>query len=762
MRRLVIVLAFCSLLGSQSVLKKVTFRFQPLISGVEDVFLAGTFNDWSGSSTPMLDEDGDGDYETTLLLRPGTYQYKFVVDGAWITDPEANAYADEGRGEPNALITVTSDLQSPVFKQGDGAVFTDHLSQKLDYFLVNPMETGLEFRTRAYLEDVETVELYYRPSGRDLQRRPFQATEDDGVFQYYRIFIDVDPDSSMYFTICFQDGDTLFYSIPEGLVPDLPEVKEWFHYGSEMLPGFQVPEWVRHGIFYQIFPERFCNGNPGNDPDFSESYYTGKTTLPTEGKLNGEFFHLVEDWYDVSGLKESPYRTDGRPDLYSFYGGDIQGVMKKLDYLKNLGITIIYFNPLNQGKSNHKYDPVDYLSIDPHFADESIFKKFVRKAHDCGIRIIVDMAFNHTGDSHFAFIDTKEKGPDSKYWHWYEWHQWPLPEDGCPTPCFYYECWWDFPLHPNLNFDLSRPNPEENDVRDIKEAEPNIEVVRYILEVARYWLGELDIDGFRLDVPNEVPFWFWDEFRQVVEQVKPDAFLIGEIWGNAMPWLGPRCFHSTMNYKYFRDPVLKFILKGWGTAEEFDQTLTTGRNLYPIQAGLSMMNLMGSHDTERVIHQANGNIKRVMMAALFSMTYPGVPHIYYGDEVGLEGGKDPDNRRTFPWNWKADEKRRQIHGFYQGMARLRHRYPALRIGDFKTVYSQKKTFAYLRQDLENIFLIVLHNNEHAEMVQLTLSDIEIQANGNIVDLLSGNKVRIEKDTINIHFSGLDGMIFKLR
>ncbi|MFC1569525.1 alpha-amylase family glycosyl hydrolase [bacterium] len=759
MKRIVLYLIIaCGILWSQTVLKQVTFRFQPVISGVENIFLAGTFNDWSDSRAPMSDEDGDGVYEVTILMRPGTYQYKFVVDGAWITDPEAEAYADEGRGESNALITVTEDQASPVFKRGDAHIFTDRLAQTFDYFLVNPMETGLEFRTRAYVKDVMLIELLYGSSEETITHCVFNPTENDGIFQYYRVFIEMDPENNLDFVLCFQDGEIKLYSTPQGFIPDLPALTDWFHYHAKTLPRFTVPDWVQQGIFYQIFPERFCNRDQTNDPDFSESYYQGKTKLPPEGKLNGEYFHLVQDWDDISGLSLSPYRTDGRPDLYSFYGGDIQGVMDKLNYLKDLGITIIYFNPLNQGKSNHKYDPVDYLSIDPHFADESTFKAFVKKAHKKGIRVIVDMAFNHTGDSHFAFLDTQEKGPDSKYWLWYEWHDWPLPEGGCPTPCFYYDCWWDFPLHPNLNFDLSRPNPKENDIRNISEAEPNQEVVDYILEVARYWLGDLDIDGFRLDVPNEVPFWFWAEFRRVVEEVKPDAFLIGEIWGNAMPWLGPTCFHSTMNYKYFRDPVLKFIGKGQGSAKEFDQTLTTGRNLYPLQASLSMMNLMGSHDTERIIHQADGNVRRVMLAALFSMTYPGVPHIYYGDEVGLEGGKDPDNRRTFPWNWKSSHKRRGVHDFYRKLVRLRHRYSALRTGQFKSVFSTGKTFAYIREDQDHRFLIILHNENQINTVCIPLGKCGFRKNNRFKDLLNGKRYVMTSDTLKLEFQGLDGKL----
>ncbi len=756
------ILILWSVLNGQSVLRQVTFRFQPVISGVDKVFVAGTFNDWSDSSDPMTDEDGDGVYEARLLLRPGTYQYKFVVDGTWMTDPEASAYADEGRGESNALITVAEDDGEPDFQKGDGKIFTQGLAQKLDYSLVNPLDIGLEFKTRAYTEDVEFIQLLYRIPGGIVKRCYFNPTDNDGIYQYYHAFIESSTRSPVDFVIRYQDGKTVKFGTPSGLVEQFSEDSEWFHYSPDVLPKFEVPSWVQEGIFYQIFPDRFCNGDSTNDQDFKEPYYKGLTELPPGGKFNGEYFHLVKDWTNIKGLQKSPYRTDGRPDLYSFYGGDIQGVMDHLAYLKALGITIIYFNPLNEGKSNHKYDPVDYLSIDPHFADEATFKAFVKAAHKAGIRIIVDMAFNHTGDCHFAFVDTKLKGPDSKYWDWYEWHEWPLPEGGCATPCFFYDCWWDYPLHPNLNYDLSRPNAEENDIHDVTKAQPNHEVVEYILSVAEYWLGELDIDGFRLDVPNEVPFWFWAQFRQVVEKVKPDAFLIGEIWGNAMPWLGPECFHSTMNYKYFRDPVLKFIGRGEGDALEFDQTLTTGRNLYPLAATLSMMNLMGSHDTERFIHQAGGDTRRLKLAALFSMTYPGVPHIYYGDEVGLDGGKDPDNRRPFPWNWKSDSMRRDVHDYFQKAASLRHAYTVLSTGDFQTVSAEGMVYAYLRRNGEQRFLVVLHNDSVSETVHLKNAALNLKKGREVEDLIRNKKIRIFEDNLlSVPFDGIEGALIRL-
>ncbi|HSG27988.1 MAG TPA: glycoside hydrolase family 13 protein, partial [Candidatus Krumholzibacterium sp.] len=409
------------------------------------------------------------------------------------------------------------------------------------------------------------------------------------------------------FCFVFFDGGKRFFATPAGFVEEKPDAGSMFEYSSDSLKPFFTPDWAKNGVFYQIFPDRFRNGDKSNDQDFKEPYYEGVTELPASGKTNGEYFHFVEQWTNVSGLSKSPYRTDGKPDYYSFYGGDIAGVMEKIPYLRDLGITIIYFNPLNEARSNHKYDPMDYLKIDPHFSDEATFKKFTAAAHEAGIRVIVDMAFNHTGDWHFAFVDSKEKGRKSKYWDWYEWKRWPLPSGNVPNPLDYYDCWWGFGIHPNLNYDLSRPNAQENAIDDISQAEPNMAVLEYILQVARYWLGDLDIDGFRLDVPNEVPMWVWKEFRRVVDEVKPDAFLIGEIWSNAMPWLGPHCFHSTMNYKYFRDPVLKYFGQGYGTAEQLDRDLAPGRSVYPLQATQVMMNLIDSHDTERFLNTAGSD-----------------------------------------------------------------------------------------------------------------------------------------------------------
>ncbi len=742
----------------KKVLKRVHFHYEPVIGGVRNVSLAGTFNEWKPSETPMLDEDGDGIYETIVELPVGRYQYKFVVDGNWITDPHAQDFTDDNRGGKNALITVDETFEDAAHMKGDRIMALDDIPLQVDYSMVNPLDQdSIEFNTRAYREDVRSVTLIWCKEGSPEQSTPMISNGTDNVYEYFRAVLFVPVATPLFFTFRYEDGGESMYAAAGRFVKEKPKTAEMFFYDPSKLRPFYTPEWAKRGIFYQIFTDRFCNGDRSLDPDFHEVWY-GDNTLPPGGKTNGEYFHLVEDWNDVEGLIKSPYRTDGRPDYYSFYGGDIPGVMQKLPYLEALGVTILYFNPLNIAKSNHKYDAIDYLKIDPHFADESMFRAFVREAHRLGIRIIVDMAFNHTGDWHFAFRDTREKGPKSKYWNWYEWKTWPIPEGPMPEFCDYYSCWWGFSLHPNLDYDLSRPNELENDIENIEEAKPNWDVVHYVLETVHYWLGVLDIDGFRLDVPNEVPFWFWKEFRKVVDEVKPDALLVGEIWGNAMPWMGPHCFHSTMNYKYFKDPVIRFFAQRMTDAETFDRELAPGRKLYPIQATEVMMNLIGSHDTIRFFELADKDERRMMLAALFQMTYIGTPHIYYGDEVGLEGGKDPDNRRPFPWNWESDPRSKRMHDFYSQVTMLRHRHPALSLGRFIPVLAKGRIYAYLRQDEKEKILVILNNETGVQDVQIDLGPFGFKKP--LEDLLHPRKYTLKKNKLSIRMEGLSGSVLQ--
>jgi len=485
------------------------------------------------------------------------------------------------------------------------------------------------------------------------------------------------------------------------------------------VPDFKVPEWVSEGVIYQIFPDRFCNGNPKLNPDFSEWYYDNCKTPPDKGqhlKPFQEYFHFVENWYDTSCLKQNPYMRKGKPDWWSFYGGDIAGVRQKLDYLLDLGINIIYFNPLWQAKSNHKYDAADFKKIDPHFATETEFKDFISLCHSKGIHVILDIALNHTGETFWAFRDCVEKGENSEFWHWYDWKKWPLPYPLPDNfkPKDYYQCWWGVKDMPDLNYDLSRKHPYENPVKDINEALPNWNMINHLQDAFSWWLTDMDVDGFRLDVPEEVPFWFWQLFREKVKALKPDAWLVGELWHHADQWVSPQYFDSVMNYAHFKDPVLDYFIKGCINKETFLHRLYLGLKAYPLNSLHVMMNLLGSHDTWRIGEIAKGKLDNLKLAIFFQFNYIGTPHIYYGDEIAMQGAKDPDNRRPFDWHWYNSLKAVDLHDFYKSMIAFRKNHPLLQKGLIR--FKEHPNLLIFERYTESEKLLIIINNSASEQV----------------------------------------------
>jgi cyclomaltodextrinase len=730
-------------------LHEVTFRYKPA-GKVNKVTLAGTFNDWNADKTAMTGPDKNGEYTVTLLLPAGDYQYKFVADGNWITDrAHADSFTDDGFGGQNSVIKV--DDRFPVLKveKGDGKISDVGLDYTQTGSTVNDMGGGrVELSFKSQRNDIEGMDVLLSDATGE-RTLPASVTGRDQAFSYWRVTVTGAPASFRYLP-AYKDGGTTEYLTADGLVATKPAADAWWSFTTTAFPPFETPDWVKDAVIYQIFPDRFRNGDPGNDPDFTEWYYAGKTTLPPSGKTNGEYYHLVKDWYDIAGLTKSPYRTDGKPDYFSFYGGDIAGVQESLDYLKDLGVTAIYFNPLFQAKSNHKYDCATYMKLDPHFGTNEEFKQFVAAAHAKGIRIILDIVFNHTGNTHWAFQDAVKKGPESKYYDWYEFKKWPLPPSfgpNGPKPEDYYYCWWGFGDLPDLNYDLSRPNPQENAIRNSSEAKVNQPLVDHLMDVTQYWIGNMDADGVRLDVPNEVPFWFWKEFNQKVKGIKKDAYIVGEIWGNASDWVGPTMFDATMNYAYFRDPVVKFLGQGRGSAQEFDRTLATGRNAYPTQAVQVMMNLVDSHDTVRFRQQVGGDLNRVKLAKLFAMTYVGAPHIYYGDEIGMMGGGDPDCRRPFLWNWKQDPERVALHDYVATLAKARAAHEALRRGDFTTLVASGPIYAYLRTAGSDRVVVALNAGGAPAKASLDLSKLGNPTQA--VNLATGETVPLGDGTLNL-------------
>ncbi|MCT2194933.1 alpha-glycosidase [Paenibacillus sp. p3-SID1389] len=415
---------------------------------------------------------------------------------------------------------------------------------------------------------------------------------------------------------------------------------------------FTPPAWVKDAIFYQIFPERFANGDPSNDP---------KGVLPWGGK----------------------------PERDNFFGGDLQGVIDHLDHLSELGITGIYFTPLFEATTNHKYDTADYMKIDPHFGDIATVKKLVQACHERGIKVLFDAVFNHSGKTFAPFVDVMEKGEKSRYKDWFHVREYPLQvKDGVPS----YDTFAFEPLMPKLNTE----NPE------VKE---------YLLKVAEFWIKEVGIDGWRLDVANEVDHAFWRDFRKVVKAANPDAYILGEIWHESSAWLQGDQFDAVMNYP-FTEAVLDFVVRGTLDAEGFANAIGKQLSRYPLQASEVAFNLLDSHDTPRLLTLFDGNKAKMKLAALFQFTYSGTPCIYYGDEVGLDGGPDPDCRKCMEWDPKRQD--RDLFAFYQKLIKVRKQLAPLRTGSLKFLLAEKggSKLAYERV-LNGEKVLVLLNNYDA-------------------------------------------------
>jgi glycosidase len=417
-----------------------------------------------------------------------------------------------------------------------------------------------------------------------------------------------------------------------------------------------APAWIKDAVFYQIFPERFANGDSTNDPP---------------------------------GTKE----WGGKPTPGNYFGGDLSGILQHLDYLSSLGINALYLNPIFASNSNHKYRTADYRIIDPHFGDEETFRELVDSCHARGIRIILDGVFNHTGVDFFAFADAKKNGARSRYKDWYTFHGFPVGPVSAPN----YECWWGHGSLPKLN----TKNPE---------------VRQYLFDVTRQWM-ETGIDGWRLDVPNEIPHEFWKEWRPLVKSINPEAYIVGEIWEEAGPWLQGDEFDGVMNYRYQKACGAFFAGESIEVLQ-FDSRLAQLRREYSDDVNASLLNLLDSHDTERFLTMCKGDVPSWKLGLLFHMTYPGVPMLYYGDEVGMTGGKDPACRGTMVWD--PARQNRDMLEYTRRIVRLRRSLPVLRHGGFTTLLTDadRSLYAYMRRANSSSAIVVLNCGNAKQVVSI--------------------------------------------
>lgn len=449
---------------------------------------------------------------------------------------------------------------------------------------------------------------------------------------------------------------------------------------------------LQEAIVYQIFPDRFFKGFNKSNP---------KT---------------ISEWGDENIT------------FKSIFGGNLQGIIDKLDYIQSLGVNLIYLTPVFKSTSNHKYNTCDYYKIDEIFGDKETAKSLIDKCHKKGIRVIFDAVFNHSGDDFFAFQDIIKNGEKSKYKDWYLIDSFPINQEALN----YYTFANNISKMPKLNI-------------------LNEEVRNYLINVGKYWINEIGIDGWRLDVSDEVSHSFWKDFRKEIKSINKDAIIIGEIFHNGFAFLKGDEFDGIMNYT-FKNACVDFFAKRIINAKEFLSILSESRMLYMNSISNQMWNLLGSHDTKRFINECNLNFLSMKLAIVFQFSYIGVPYIYYGDEIGLTGEDDPLNRKCMVWDDSKQNK--DLLDFYKFLIKLRKEYKSLVYGTFTPIYYEDNLLIFKRDLCDESILICLNRNE-----QKIYTKLNFNING--FDLINNSSFNVSK-LENINFNPMEYKIIKLK
>ena len=486
------------------------------------------------------------------------------------------------------------------------------------------------------------------------------------------------------FSLAFLDGEhRAFYLTTAGLAGAVERLDRWTIDLSE-IPRIDTPEWIEGAVMYQIFPDRFANGDPSTDP---------------EG---------VDPW----GAEP---RRDG------FQGGDLSGIERHLDHLEHLGVDAIYLNPVVTSPSNHRFDASDYHHVDPMLGGDKAFESLRAATRERGIRLLVDLSINHCHPQHEAFADVRDRGPDSPYWSWFRVDEWPLKvryrpqhrppgfvhfskadadafttltgipfeqaDDDGPFIETTYDSWYGVPSMPR--FDLT--NPETRD---------------YLLDVGVHWLTRFDADGIRMDVARYIEMDVWREARPAFRAAKDDAYLLCEIFGEAQAWLQGDTFDGVMNY-IGRDLISEFAM---GTLDGASFTAGWERLLASVtpEATRASQLLLGSHDVDRFLTVVDGDKEAVHLATVLQLTLPGAPSIYYGDEVYLEGGRDPGMRKAFPWGEEADS---YLVDLIAELTELRRTHPVLRTGWWRPLHAEPDVIAFSRWSTEGELMVLLNRGD---------------------------------------------------
>lgn len=557
-------------------------------------------------------------------------------------------------------------------------------------------EGTILIRLRTKRDDMEACLLHYADRVHPTEPLPTEHVKmekiaSDRFFDYFETRLTTDyPRLVYYFEL--SDAEQRCY-FAGGRFYEMPPRDRTLHFQLPYLLREEVvslPEWYLHSVVYQIFPDSFANTSQG--------------IVPSGGK-----------------------RTIEGVESRTVHGGTLSGITENLPYLEELGITCIYLNPIFSAASYHKYDTIDYRSIDPAFGDLASFRELVARAHEHGIRVVIDGVFNHCGSGFFAFQDLLRNGEASPYRDWFYDVEFPVRYSEDPS---------------YATFAYVKEMPKLNTA--------NPEVVRYFCDVGAFWIREADIDGWRLDVANEVGHDFWRAFRKSTRSVKPEIVLIGEVWEDAHCWLQGDQLDSAMNYG-FAVACRAFFAERSCDAKAFadEQHALLMRYREPISAG--QLNLLDSHDVPRFLSWCDGDVGRLKLAVLFQLTWVGVPSILYGDERGMAGRREEEYRQPMPW--AADRSADELTEYYRSLIRIRKDHPALSSPFVRTLLAQGGVFAYLRSSAPDVqgrvdrdrVLVVINNGDTAQTITLPCES----GRGELEELLSGRRIPASKGRVTV-------------
>ncbi|MDR0951489.1 MAG: alpha amylase N-terminal ig-like domain-containing protein [Oscillospiraceae bacterium] len=524
-------------------------------------------------------------------------------------------------------------------------------------------ETTITLRLRAAKGNLKSCTLHYGDRAWMSDPIPFFSAPmeklcSDLYFDYYEISLTAGFNRICYCFELYSEEERMFYCADLFLIERPKERSEYYQYPiirREELSD--VPAWFKRAVVYNIFPDSFATG---------KRFLSGQTNKLENG---------------------TPTPSQSR------HGGTLRGIIENLDYIKSMGFTCIYLNPIFLAGEYHKYDTLDYMHIDPCFGTDEDFGEFMEKAHTLGLAVILDGVFNHCSWYFFAFDDVVKNGSESRYADWFY---------DLSFPVIRPEGEGEFPAYASFAYEKKMPKLNSS----------NPEVRAYFMEVCRRWTRDYHIDGWRLDVANEVDRDFWREFRHVARSENPNCVFIAEIWESAESWLRGDMFDSTMNYD-FRKNARDFFANNLLDAEQFDARNVQMRLRYPLGILQGQLNLLDSHDVSRFLTLCGGDKRRLRAAVVFQMTFPGVPSVFYGDELGVSGLREPEYRSAMPWQTGDDALRE----FYAEALCLRSR-AELVDGAFRTLEAEPNSGLYVyERRLDNRSIIVTLNSRE-EVVEL--------------------------------------------